>query len=77
MGDIYFFVVYESRNKSDGSIVIIHNEVLHNIHPVLWLAQPPDAYNEHFTSRLLFFAEIPASVAENPLVKAHYTFVHA
>ena len=38
----YYFVAFESRSKPDGLVKTVSNVILKDVHPVVWLANPPD-----------------------------------
>jgi hypothetical protein len=59
----YHFVAFESRSKPDGLVKTVSNVILRDVHPVIWLANPPDAYTEYWVGYLLFWNEIPEDVA--------------
>jgi hypothetical protein len=59
----YYFVTFESRSKPDALVKTVSNVILKDVHPVIWLANPPDAYREYWVGYLLFWAEIPENVA--------------
>lgn len=40
----YYFVTFESRSKPDALVKTVSNVILKDVHPVIWLANPPDAY---------------------------------
>jgi hypothetical protein len=60
----YWFVTWEHEDKRDGTRRI-SNTILVGIHPVLWGARPPEVFAEYYTTRLLFFCEIPEEVARD------------
>lgn len=65
----YYIVVYKAvpnAKHSKSAEPFILNELLCDIHPLVWLARPIKYYDENFTSYLLFFAEIPEDVALDP-----------
>ena len=66
----YYFVVFESRSKPDALVKTVSNVILKDVHPVMWLANPPDAYVEYWVGYLLFWSEISEDVA---LEGAKYT----
>jgi hypothetical protein len=59
----YYFVVFESRSKPDALVKTVSNVILKDVHPVIWLANPPDAYKEYWVGYLLFWSEISEDVA--------------
>ena len=59
----YYFVAFESRSKPDGLVKTVSNVILKDVHPVVWLANPPDAYQEFWVGYLLFWTDIPEDVA--------------
>ena len=59
----YYFVTFESRSKPDAFVKTVSNVILKDLHPVIWLANPPDAYREYWVGYLLFWAEITENVA--------------
>ncbi len=59
----FYFVVFESRSKPDGLLKTVSNVILKDIHPVIWLANPPDTYTEYWVGYLLFWTKIPENVA--------------
>jgi hypothetical protein len=59
----YYFVAFESRSKPDAFVKTGSNVILKDVHPVIWLANPPDAYREYWVGYLLFWSEIPEDVA--------------
>jgi hypothetical protein len=59
----YYFVAFESRSKPDALVRTVTNVILKDVHPVIWLANPPEAYMEYWVGYLLFWAEIPEDVA--------------
>jgi hypothetical protein len=59
----YYFVAFESRSKPDGLVKTVSNVILRDVHPVIWLANPPEAYTEYWVGYLLFWAEILEDVA--------------
>jgi len=60
---IYYFVAFESRSKPDALVKTISNVILKDVHPVIWLPNPPDIYMEYWVGYLLFWSEIPEDVA--------------
>ena len=66
----YYFVAFESRSKPDALVKTVSNVILKDVHPVMWLANPPDAYMEYWVGYLLFWSEISEDVA---LEGAKYT----
>ena len=59
----YYFLAFESRLKADSAIKTVSNVILKDVHPVIWLSQPPDIYRETWVAYLLFWSEIPEDVA--------------
>jgi hypothetical protein len=59
----YYFVAFESRSKPDALVKTVSNVILRGVHPVIWLANPPDAYREYWVGYLLFWSEISEDVA--------------
>ena len=55
---IFYFVAFESRSKPDALVKTVSNVILKDVHPVIWLANPPDAYREYWVGYLLFWSEI-------------------
>ena len=72
--DTYYFVTFESRSKPDALVKTVSNVILKDVHPVIWLANPPDAYMEHWVGYLLFWSEIAEDVA---IEGAKYTPIEA
>jgi hypothetical protein len=60
---VYYFVAFESRSKPDGLVKTVSNVILQDVHPVIWLANPPEAYMEYWVGYLLFWSELPEDVA--------------
>jgi hypothetical protein len=60
---IFYFVAFESRSKPDALVKTASNVILKDVHPVIWLANPPDAYREYWVGYLLFWSEISEDVA--------------
>ncbi len=59
----YYFVAFESRSKPDALVKTVSNVILKDVHPVISLANPPDAYMEYWVGYLLFWSEISEDVA--------------
>jgi hypothetical protein len=59
----YYFIAFESRSKLDSSVKTVSNVILKDVHPVIWLANPPDIYRERWVAYLLFWSEISEDVA--------------
>ena len=59
----YYFVAFESRSKADSSIKAVSNVILKDVHPVIWLSQPPDVFKVTWVAYLLFWSEISEDVA--------------
>ena len=59
----YYFVAFESRSKPDALVKAVSNVILKDVHPVIWLANPPDAYRENWVGYLLFWSEISEDIA--------------
>jgi hypothetical protein len=59
----YYFVAFESRSKPDALVRTVSNVILKDVHPVIWLANPPEAYGEYWVGYLLFWSEISEEVA--------------
>jgi hypothetical protein len=55
----FYFVAFESRSKPDALVKTVSNVILKDVHPVIWLANPPDAW----VGYLLFWSEISDDVA--------------
>jgi hypothetical protein len=71
---MYYFVVCEHRSRgSDAPALLKSNIILHDIHPLVWAAHPPAAYDNAFTLSLLFWSEIPESIALDPGVRAYFS----
>lgn len=66
-----YLVAYEIRNKVNGH-TSTHNAIVVDKHPVVWLAQVPQLFSKYYTSRLLFYAEIPIELLDNPSVRQTY-----
>jgi hypothetical protein len=66
----YYFVTFESRSKPDGMVKTVSNVILKDVHPVFWLANPPEIYTEYWVGYLLFWSEISEDIA---LEGAKYT----
>jgi hypothetical protein len=50
----YYFVAFESRSKADALVKTVSNVILKDVHPVIWLANPPDAYKEYWVGVFAF-----------------------
>ena len=59
----YYFVAFESRSKPDALVKTNTNVILKDVHPVVWLANPPESYAEYWVGYLLFWSEIPEDAA--------------
>jgi hypothetical protein len=59
----YYFVTFESRSKPGALVKTVSNVILKDVHPVIWLANPPDAYREYWVGYLLFWSELSEDVA--------------
>jgi hypothetical protein len=66
----YYFAAFESRSKPDALVKTVSNVILKDVHPVIWLANPPEIYTEYWVGFLLFWSEIQEDVA---LEGAKYT----
>jgi hypothetical protein len=38
----FYFVAFESRSKPDTLVKTVSNVILKDLHPVIWLANPPE-----------------------------------
>jgi hypothetical protein len=59
----YYFVAFETRSKADSSIKTAANVILKDLHPVIWLSNPPAFFREYWVVYLLFWSEISEDVA--------------
>ena len=59
----YYFVAFETRSKADASIKTAANVILKDLHPVIWLSNPPEIFREFWVAYLLFWSEISEDVA--------------
>ena len=58
-----YFGAFESRSKPEARDKTITNVILKDVHPVVWLANPPESYAEYWVGYLLFWSEIPEDAA--------------
>jgi len=70
MQDIYYFVVCEHRS---GDMKTVANVIIKNTHPLIWAAEPPVVFKKFFTTRILFWTEIPEAVAQDEHVRAYFS----
>lgn len=68
----YWFVVYEHRSRN-AERSQVSNQILKDIHPLIWAANPPELYAKYNTTYVLFFTQIPEDVALNPAIHKHFS----
>jgi hypothetical protein len=71
-----YYVLYESvpdakQGNRTGEPIKSHT-ILRRTHPAIWAARRPPPYDKHFFTRLLWWAEIPDEVLDDPAVQREY-----
>lgn len=61
----YYFIAYEIVPRAHASTIPTRraNAIIEDVHPLIWVARPTSPYDDHFTTTVLWWAEISEEVA--------------
>lgn len=70
----YYFIAYEIVPRAHAATVSTRqaNAIIEDVHPLIWAGTPPSPYDDHFTTTVLWWSEIPEEVARHKQVVGYF-----